>query len=99
MPLTDEEKKFENPENYWEYNGQITIEVTANAPIEIVLPKSMPWDGGPQVTIPNGHVRQGPGGIQFYANPDLRDPFYFRYNHIVCVRKADGSLLWRNHNA
>ena len=97
MPLTDAEKEFQNPTGYWEHDGGFTVELAQGAPVERVLPTSAHWDGV-KVHVQNGRVKHTMGGIQLYGLPNLGDPFYFVYDNIICIRKADGTLLWRNDN-
>jgi hypothetical protein len=97
LPLTEAEKEFTNSTGYWEHDGGFSVELAPGAPVERVLPASARWDGL-KVHVHNGRVKQTMGGIQLYGRPNLADPFYFSYKHIICIRKADGSMLWRNYN-
>lgn len=97
MTLTDTEKTFQNPAGYWDYDGGFTVELAQGAPVERVLPSSARWDGV-KAHVQNGRVKQTMGGIQLYGRPNFGDPFYFGYGNIICIRKSDGALLWRNYS-
>lgn len=96
LPLTDAEKQFRNPDSYWEHDGSFTVELVPGTSFERVLPNSARWDGI-NVRVADGRVKQTMGGIQLYGRPNFGDPFYFGYSKIICIRKGDGTLLWRNY--
>lgn len=97
MPLTEEEKTFQNPKGYWSHDGGFTVEIVEGIRAEDVVPASASLEGN-QIRVKNGRVKQTIGGIQLYGRPHFTDPFCFGYDGMVCIRKDDGTLLWRNYN-
>ena len=86
---------FTNPTGNWDYQGKFSVELTPDANKERAPKISVVSFDGDVVTISVGRIKQTMGGIQLHA---LEKPFYWVYSHIKCIRKADGSLLWVNHD-
>ncbi len=97
MPLTTKEEEFQNPTGNWEYEGGYIVELTKEAS-EYARHISPDHMKGNELHVPHGHLRYTFRGIQMFGLPNNKDPFAFGYKSIVCIRRADRTLLWRSHN-
>jgi hypothetical protein len=91
--MSKDVKTFVNPVNGPRYQGSFSVELTDGAKTDFV-PRSARISGN-IVTIQDGSINQGMGGIQFQSESMS---FAWGYTFIKLIRKGDGELLWVNNN-
>ncbi len=93
MVVCQEIKDFQNPVEYWEYEGAFSVELVPgtdkkNAPRTAEV-------RGNIVRVPCGSIKQMSGAIQLYSQGS---PFYWGYSCIKVIRDGHGGLLWVNYD-
>lgn len=83
---------FQNPKGYWSHKGGFVVELVPGTPTTNV-PTNVSVQGN-RVTVHDGEVTQGMGGISMRSGG--RD-FYWGYKFLETIRTTDGSLLWKNN--
>lgn len=99
MPLSSVDRQFINPSEPLEYSGPFTIEVEDPAKIRRVVPPWAPLEGS--LIRKTGYIKEDPViRHTLRIRPYLGSfaSFYLPFDTIICIRKEDGSLLWRNYN-
>ena len=94
MTVQVKEGKFRNPTVGWSHNGKFSVELTEGAET-CGLPRAGVTLEGRVVTVSDGRIWQGMGGIQFETSNG--SPFRWGYKGIEAIRDANGDFLWINH--
>ena len=83
---------FYNPSGYWKHNDGFIVELTEEADLTRA-PSSGVVISDLTVTVPNGRIENAQTCIQMYAEDE---PFFWPYYQIKCIRRPDGTLIWKN---